>query len=79
MLDGNRFRVIRAANEALHKVEARYAREIAPAVAPDVVVAVGAQDLGLPVNVARAPTGTIARGASSRWMTREAAQQEYFE
>lgn len=78
-LDGNRFRVIRAANEALHKVEARYAREIAPSVAPDVVVAVGAQDLGLPANVARAPTGTIARGANSRWMTREVAQQEYFQ
>ncbi|MBY5891680.1 hypothetical protein HFN49_36810 [Rhizobium leguminosarum] len=79
MLNGNRFRIVRAANEALHKVEARYARETAPAAAPDVVVAVGAQDLGLPANVARAPTGTIARGASSRWITREAAQQEFFQ
>lgn len=78
-LNGDRFRIIRAANEALHKVEARYARETAPAVAPDVVVAVGAQDLGLPANVARAPTGTIARGANSRWITREAAQREYFQ
>lgn len=78
-LNGNRFRIIRAANEALHKVEARYARETAPAAAPDVVVAVGAQDLGLPANVARAPTGTIARGANSRWVTRDTAQREYFQ
>ncbi len=79
LLDGNRFRVIRAANEALHKVEGRYAREAAPAVAPDVIIAVGAQDMGLPANVARAPTGSIARGASSRWITRDDAQQEFLQ
>ncbi|MFI4999880.1 MAG: SIR2 family protein, partial [Reyranellales bacterium] len=43
LLNGRRIRVLRAVNAALHRVEALFEREVAPTVAPDIVVAVGAE------------------------------------
>lgn len=76
-LNGRRVRVLRAANKPLHRVEAEFERETAPTIAPDVVIAVGAEAQALPTNIARAVTQpTIARGSSSRWLTRPEAVQE---
>ncbi|MEJ0075997.1 MAG: hypothetical protein WDO17_11215 [Alphaproteobacteria bacterium] len=72
-----RVRVLRASNKPLHLVQAAFERETAPAVAPDIVIAVGAEASALPVNIARATTkATIARGNLSRWLTRIDAVQE---
>lgn len=77
LLAGHRVRVVRAEGKALHAAEAAFARESAPIVAPDIVIAVGADDLGLKSNVVRgASEGTITRGASSRWMLRTHAEAE---
>lgn len=77
VIGGVRVRLLRAGNKLLHRVEAEHARETAPAIAPDIVVAVGAESHGLPANIARAePTATIARGNASRWLTRQEALQE---
>jgi hypothetical protein len=77
LLNGRRVRVLRAANRPLHRVEADFEREMAPAVAPDLVIAVGAEAQALPTNIARAGSqATIARGSKSRWMTRTDAVQE---
>ncbi len=76
-LNGRRVRVLRAANKLLHRVEAEFEREIAPTIAPDIVIAVGAEAQSLPKNIARAVTPpSIARGDSSRWLTRPDAVQE---
>jgi hypothetical protein len=77
MLGGLSVRVLRTPNKLLHKVESEYARDAAPAVAPDIVVAVGAEARTLPVSIARSPVGaSIARGAASRWLTRGEAEAE---
>jgi len=77
VLDGRRIRVLRAEGKALHRVEAEFEHDAAPVVAPDIVVAVGAEALSLPPNIARAGTAaTIARGSASRWMTRPDAALE---
>ncbi len=77
LLGGRRVRVLRAVNKPLHRVEAEFAREVAPAVAPDIVIAVGAEGQALPPNIARAGTQpTIARGTKGRWMTRPEAIQD---
>jgi hypothetical protein len=77
LLNGRRVRVLRAANKPLHRVEAEFERETAPTIAPDMVIAVGAEAQALPTNIARAGTQpTIARGSSSRWLTRAEAVQE---
>jgi hypothetical protein len=75
-LNSKRIRVLRAVNKLLHAVEAQYEREEAPAVAPDIVIAVGAESQALAPNVARARTaGTIARGSAVQWMTRSEAME----
>jgi hypothetical protein len=76
-LNGYRIRVIRTPNRSLHSVQARFARELAPPVAPDLVIAVGADSSALPCNIARgAGSGTITRGAGLKWMTRIEGLQE---
>jgi hypothetical protein len=76
-LNGRRVRVLRAVNKLLHRVEAEFERETAPVVAPDIVIAIGAEAQALPANIARAGSqATIARGSKSRWMTRPEALQE---
>lgn len=76
-LDGQRARVLRTANRPLHEVEAAFARETAPIVAPDYVIAVGAEALPLPPSIARGTgTGSIARGTSGRWLSRTDAVAE---
>jgi len=77
LLNGKRVRVIRAPNRPLHKVKGAYQRETAPAVAPDLIVAVGAEATSLPANIVREGTeDSIARGAPGRWMTRIEAEGE---
>ena len=77
LLNGRRVRVLRSVNKLLHRVEAEFERETAPAVAPDVVIAIGAEAQALPTNIARVGTlATITRGSKSRWMTRPEAVQE---
>jgi hypothetical protein len=76
-LGGRRIRVLRAANKPLHKVEAEFERETPPAVAAELVIAVGAEAQSLAKNFARATgTGTITRGSGSRWFTRQDALEE---
>jgi NAD-dependent SIR2 family protein deacetylase len=72
-----RVRVLRAANKSLHRVQAEYERETPPAIAPDLVIAVGAEAQLLPAHVVRASTvPTIARGSAGHWMTRQEAVVE---
>ncbi len=76
LLGGQRIRVLRADGKALHKVQAEYTRAMAPVGAPDIVIAVGAEDLALRSHVVRGSAGsTITRGASSRWLTRTQAEE----
>ena len=78
LLDGRRIRVLEAGNKALHSVAAAYSRETAPAIVPDMVIAVGAEDDGLPSNIVRSgTTATIARGSLGHWLTRQDAIQEF--
>jgi len=77
VLGGRKVRVLRAVNKPLHRVEAEFEREIAPVVAPEIVIAVGAEAQALPSSIARAGTvPTIARGGASRWMVRPDALRE---
>jgi hypothetical protein len=70
-LGGSRVRVLRTANRALHEVEAAFARETAPVVAPEYVIAVGAEAIPLLPSFARGRgSGTIARGSSAEWLSR---------
>lgn len=77
LLNDQRVRALRTPNRPLHRVVAAYQRETAPAVAPEWVIAVGAEAQALPSDIVRADTPpTIARGTSSRWITRPEAVQE---
>ena len=77
LLHDHRVRVLRASNQPLHRVKAAFEREIAPTIAPDVIIAVGAETQTLPSNIVRGQTiATIARGSSSQWFTRTEAIQE---
>lgn len=77
MLDTRRVRVLRTPNQLMHQVQAAFERETPPVVAPDIVIAVGADDLALPANIVRAgATPTIARGSAGRWLTRPDAFTE---
>jgi hypothetical protein len=67
---GRIVRVLRAPNKFLHSLEATYRKDMPPVVAPDVVVAVGAEYVYLPPDLVRNPDGSIARGAGPLWMTR---------
>jgi hypothetical protein len=76
-LDGTRIRVLRAANEMLHEIEAAFARETAPAIAADLNIAVGAESVAMPASFARGSGGgTISRGSSGRWLSRPDAERE---
>ena len=76
-LGGRCIRVIRAPNRALHEVEADFAREVAPAAAPDITIAVGAESYALPRSIARGTTGgSVARGSGGRWLSRTDALEE---
>jgi hypothetical protein len=77
-LNGQRMRVLRAANRPLYEVENAFSRETAPVVAPDYVIAVGAEALPLPPSIARGGgSGSIARGTSSRWLSRTEAVTKF--
>ena len=77
-IDGRMIRILRAANRLLHEVEATYSRETPPAIAPNVVVAVGAEAVSLPTSVARGSrSDSIVRGSSPRWLTRDDAIEEF--
>jgi len=69
-VDGRTVRIIRAAGAFLHSLEIEYWEDMPPISAPDVVVAVGAENLHLPADLARRPDGSIARGGGPGWMTR---------
>ena len=77
ILNGKRLRILRAAR-ALHQVQKEFDRETAPAVAPDIIIAVGAEAQMLPASFARPiSASTIARGSASRWLTRPEAVEEF--
>jgi hypothetical protein len=77
-LKGKTVRVLRAPNRTLHRVQATYEKDVAPVIAADIVVAVGAESLGLPAHFARGTAGaSIARGSGSRWITRGDAVREF--
>ncbi len=66
-LNGTRIRVLRAEGKALYRVQAEYDRDTAPLLAPDIVIAVGAEDLPLPAHLVRGVgSPTITRGATGR-------------
>ena len=76
-LDGRCIRVIRAPNRALHEVEAAFAKDAAPAAAPNITVAVGAESYALPQSIVRGSDGgSVARGSGGRWLTRSDAIEE---
>lgn len=52
-IGGQTVRVIRTPNSILHRIEAAYRNEVAPAAAPDIVIAVGAESMALHANIAR--------------------------
>lgn len=64
-------RVLRTPEQLLHRVKAAFERETPPIIAPDIVIAVGAEDQSLPANIIRGGTPpTIARGSVGKWLTR---------
>ncbi len=69
-INGRIVRVIRGSGSFLHALEGEYRWEMPPITAPDIVVAAGAEDVGLPADLARRPDNSIARGAGPSWMTR---------
>lgn len=77
LLHGQRVRILRTPNQLLHLVQAAFARETPPAVAPDVIIAVGAESSAMPAHVVRGATPpSIVRGGSGRWLTRSEAVME---
>jgi hypothetical protein len=77
LIGGLRVRVLRAPNKPLHAVEVEFQREIAPAIAPDLIIAVGAEESALPASIARGKSkATISRGGGATWMTRPDAIKE---
>jgi hypothetical protein len=77
LLNQKRIRALRTPNQLLHRVEATYARETAPAISPDITIAIGAEADYLPSNIVRAgTTPTITRGSAGRWLTRQQAIKE---
>jgi hypothetical protein len=78
LLSGRRIRVLRTPNQLLHLVQAAFARETPPVVAPDTIIAVGAEASGLPPHIVRGGTApTIARGSAGRWLTRQDALTDF--
>jgi hypothetical protein len=78
LLGDKRIRVVRASGTLLHQVAAAFERDEAPVVAPDFIIAAGAEGANLPTNVARAgEQSTIARGNRAQWLTRQEAEAEF--
>lgn len=74
LLNQKRIRALRTPNQPLHRVEETYARETAPAISADIIIAIGAEADSLPSNIVRAGTApTITRGSAGRWLTRQQA------
>lgn len=69
-VNGQTVRVLRASGMFLHTLEGEYRSDMPPMTAPDVVVAVGAEDAYLPGDLVRQPDGSITRGSGPKWMTR---------
>ncbi len=77
-LNGSLIRVLRTPNQLLHKAEAMYDGDLAPVVASDFVVAVGAQSTALPPSIARGGgTASIARTSGSTWLSYGDAKAEF--
>ena len=77
-LEGKQIRLVRAANQALHDVEAAFAGDVAPAVALDYTVAIGAESYSLTKNIARSSgKDSIVRGAGIIWLSRVDAIAEF--
>lgn len=74
--NGRRVRVIRSPNKFLHDVVAEHTSEPSTLIAPDYVVAVGAEDSPLLSHVVRGASsvGSFVRGSAARWMTRTQAE-----
>ncbi len=79
LIDGRRVRILRAANQMLHQVQAAYAREQPPLIAPDITVAVGAEPSALPPHIVRggSTSASIVRSSGGRWLTRPEAVTEF--
>lgn len=76
-IGGVRVRVLRAVGKFLHQVQSEFESEMAPPIAPDLIIAVGSETLSLPSHIVRAgATPTIARGSASKWMSRSDAVLE---
>ncbi len=77
-LDGKVIRVLRTPNQILHRVEAAYDGDVAPIVAPDYVVAVGAVSRGLPSSITRGGgPPSIARTSGGSWLSYADAVLEF--
>ncbi len=77
-LGGKLIRVLRAPNQILHRVEALYDGDVAPIVAPDYVVAVGAESRALPASITRGGgTPSIARTSGGTWLSYADAVEEF--
>jgi hypothetical protein len=77
-LGGKLIRVLRAPNQILHQVEAEYDGDVAPIVAPDYVIAVGAESRALPASIARGGgTPSIARTSGGAWLSYTDAVGEF--
>ena len=77
-LGGKTIRVLRTPNQILPRVEAEYEGDVAPIVAPDYIIAVGAQARALPASIARgAAAASIARASGGIWLSYEDAVAEF--
>jgi len=77
-LGGKLIRVLRTPNQILHRVEADYDGDVAPVVAPDYVVAVGAESRALPPSIARGVgSPSIARTSGGSWLSYADAVAEF--
>jgi hypothetical protein len=76
-LAGKRIRVVNGAGTFLSTIRARFVESPATTTA-DIVVAVGAEDLGLPAHVVRsgAPSSVLRPAAVGKWLTAEQAKAE---
>ena len=75
-LHGQKIRILRA-HTMLYSVKEKYENELAQPIAPDLVIAVGAEGAPLASNVAREGTrASIIRGGRCQWMTRQSAVEE---
>jgi hypothetical protein len=77
-LGGKLIRVLRTPNQILHRVEAEYDGDVAPIVAPDFIVAVGAESCALPASIARGSGArSIARTSGGSWLSYPDAVWEF--